>query len=89
MKRQSGRRSLKQMRAEVCNLLSGDLLGKAIGAMQREEERAQPANQEDQQRLREAAKTIRKLNLEQARIRKMLNRQNTRRQPDEAPGGEV
>ena len=58
--------------------------------MQREAERAQPANLEDQQRLKEAAKTIRKLNLEQARIRKMLNRQNSRRQPDgEATGGEV
>ena len=90
VRRQSARRSVKQICADACNLLSGDLLYRAVDAMQREAERAQPANLEDQQRLKEAAKTIRKLNLEQARIRKMLNRQNSRRQPDgEATGGEV
>ena len=89
-RRKSARRPLKQIRADACNLLSGDLLYRAVDAMQREAERAQPANLEDQQRLKKAAKTIRKLNLEQARIRKMLNRQNPRRQPDgEATGSEV
>lgn len=89
-RRKSARRPLKQIRADACNLLSGDLLYRAVEAMQREAERAQPANLEDQKRLKEAAKTIRKLNLEQARIRKMLNRQNPRRQPDgEATGSEV
>ena len=90
VRRKSARRPLKQIRADACNLLSGDLLYRALEAMQRDAERAQPANLEDQQRLKDAAKTIRKLNLEQARIRKMLNRQNPRRQPDgEATGGEV
>ena len=81
-RRKSARRPLKQIRADACNLLSGDLLYRAVEAMQRDAERAQPANLEDQKRLKEAAKTIRKLNLEQARIRKLLNRQNPRRQPD-------
>ena len=90
VRRKSARRPLKQIRADACNLLSGDLLYRALEAMQRDAERAQPANLEDQQRLKDAAKTIRKLNLEQARIRKLLNRQNPRRQPDgEATGGEV
>lgn len=89
-KRKSARRPLKKIRADACNLLSGDLLYRAVEAMQREAERAQPANLEDQRRLKEAAKTIRKLNLEQARIRRMLYGQNPRRQPDgEATGGEV